>query len=57
MTESLYDQIKKKASEACYWKEDAIDRDDWHEADDYRLVETVWNEAAELIKQAELDKE
>lgn len=57
MSESLYTQMMKKASEACYWKEDAIDRDDWHEADEYRLVEAIWNQAAELVKQSGLDKE
>lgn len=49
MNEKLYVQMKKKASEACYWKEEAIDKDDFIKAHDWRIVEAIWNEAAEMI--------
>ena len=57
MSESLYTQMMKKASQACYWKEEAIDRDDFIKAHEWRLVEAIWNQAAELVKQSGLDKE
>lgn len=59
MSDTLYDRMKRMASEACYWKEDAQNKSDWSTAFKYELVEATWNQAAEMVQQfkKELEQE
>ena len=45
---SLYDEFKRRASEACYWKEHFEDTNYPESADLQRTIEEIWNTAADI---------
>jgi len=46
--QSIADELLKRASEACYWKEHFEDKNYPESADLQRTLEAVWNEAADI---------
>lgn len=46
--ELITKQLRQRASESCYWKEMFEDKNMTESAEHWRVIEAIWNEAADI---------